>query len=99
MRVKHWLLILITSAAFIVISGCSEELETASFPDFVVDAVHPGAMAAYEYATTHGEHLEYIPCYCNCLLEPFYHKNTKDCFINSQQSIKDDIVYDPHGAG
>lgn len=81
------------------LAGCSEENSVSALPDYVTDAAHPGAVEAYEYAVSHGDYLEYIPCYCNCQIDPFYHENVKDCFINNRESTEEQIVYDPHGAG
>lgn len=86
-------------------AGCSTEeaTETAAdeynFPEYVMEAAHPGAVDAYKYAVENGEYLEYIPCYCNCYVEPFNHQNVKDCFINNENLDSETLVYDPHGAG
>lgn len=92
-------------AAFLllILVGCNSSKEDANpynFPDYVLNATYPGAMAAYEYAVDAEEGiLEYIPCYCNCLIEPFNHNNVKDCFISNTESTDEMIVYDKHGVG
>lgn len=87
----------------LILVGCnsdSEEANPHNLPDYVLNASHPGAIAAYEYATTAEEGiLEHIPCYCNCLVEPFDHKSVKDCFISNKHDQSNGIVYDNHGAG
>ncbi|SDZ02706.1 Protein of unknown function with PCYCGC motif-containing protein [Evansella caseinilytica] len=90
----------------IAVAGCNSTTEedgtieeSNSFPEFVYASSHPGSEAAYQYATDHGEYLDYIPCYCNCYVEPFEHQNVKDCFINNEYSTKEQQVYDPHGSG
>ncbi|OIJ10515.1 hypothetical protein BKP37_18450 [Anaerobacillus alkalilacustris] len=87
----------------LILVGCNatnEEANPYNFPEYVLNATYPGAMAAYEYAVEAEEGiLEYIPCYCNCFVEPFNHNNVKECFISIEHSTNDLLVYDEHGAG
>lgn len=99
--IKNKLLFLV--ALFIlVLAGCNnttEDTNPYNFPEYVFNGKHPGTVAAYEYAVEAEDGiLEYIPCYCNCSIEPFNHKNVKDCFISNTQSTDDLIVFDEHGA-
>lgn len=87
----------------LVVAACnssneSKAFEKYNFPDFVTQATHAQTMDAYAYAVDYGELLDYIPCFCNCYEEPFYHESVKDCFINNQYSTENQLVYDPHGA-
>ncbi|MCT8139231.1 hypothetical protein H1D32_16895 (plasmid) [Anaerobacillus sp. CMMVII] len=87
----------------LVLVGCNSSAKDSNpynFPDYVLNATYPGAMAAYEYAVEAEDGiLEYIPCYCSCYVDPFNHNNVKDCFISNTESTDDLIVYDNHGAG
>ncbi len=93
----------IVAILLLVVVGCSSAEEDANpynFPEYVFNAKHPGAVAAYQYAVDAEEGiLEHIPCYCNCYIDPFNHNNVKDCFISNTESTDDLLVYDDHGAG
>lgn len=100
MRLK---LIFAAITVLLVLVGCNQAEQNTNpynLPDYVLNAKLPGAQAAYEYAVEAEEGiLEYIPCYCNCYIDPFYHRNVKDCFINPDLSTEDEIVFDEHGYG
>ncbi|MBU8907640.1 PCYCGC domain-containing protein [Desertibacillus haloalkaliphilus] len=102
---ERLLKIALFAIVLLVAVGCSGngEQEALSdeydFPDYVLEAHHPGAIDAYQYAVDHGDDLDHIPCYCNCFVEPFNHESVKDCFIDNEQATDEMIVYDSHGAG
>jgi hypothetical protein len=95
--------LILATFLLLVLVGCNSATEDANpynFPDYVLNATYPGAMAAYEYAVDAEDGiLEHIPCYCNCYVDPFNHMDVKDCFISNTESTDELIVYDPHGAG
>lgn len=85
---------------FLVGCGSTDNANPYDFPDYVLNAKYPGVMDAYEFAVDVEDGiLEYIPCYCNCSIDPFNHMNVRDCFISNTESTDDLIVYDDHGAG
>lgn len=94
-------LLFLVAFVLLVLVGCnSKEANPYNFPDYILNAMLPGAVAAYEFAVDDEDGLlEYIPCYCNCHFEPFEHNNVKDCFINPHLSTDEMIVYDDHGVG
>lgn len=100
---KLFACLVVLSLFLLLAAGCSTEdsaeADGYNFPDYVMEANHPGAGDAYKYAVDNREYLEFIPCYCNCYVDPFNHRNVKDCFINNEHSDSETIVYDPHGAG
>ncbi|MCD8509772.1 MAG: PCYCGC domain-containing protein [Bacillus sp. (in: Bacteria)] len=85
----------------LIVAACSsdntsEAVEQYNLPEYVVQATYPGTVDAYIHAVDHGDDLQYIPCYCNCWQEPFYHQSVRDCFIDS--SNPNFLAYDPHGS-
>lgn len=100
-RLNSKTIVLTAFLFFILLMGCNlKEANPYNFPDYVFTGKLPGTLQAYEYAVEAEEGvLEHIPCYCNCQMDPFAHKNVRDCFINSELSTEDEFVYDKHGYG
>jgi hypothetical protein len=84
---------LLIAAAYATLPATSSA--GTAMPGYVEDAP-PRVREAYDYAVTHPDHLETVPCYCGC--HRAGHTSAVDCFI-SDRAADDTITYDVHAAG
>ena len=51
--------------------------------------------AAHEWAATHPDVAQYIPCFCGC--EQMAHKGNDDCFVRARDAEGRVTAWEPHG--